>query len=168
MIAGKLEFYAIVFVAAVCLAVGAFGYGHHNGYTAAIDDTRVQVAKANDRIDATQQLLNTANERYSNDLQQIRTHHEEQYATALSNVKPVIVRVPASSGGGAPAQTGASITPVDTTSTATAAGSAVGGVLVERDISSALVMLSGACDEWRDAAVGWQGWWDKQVASGKF
>lgn len=147
----RIEIYLVGVVGLVLAALAAGFYERHVGYEQAKKEAVVAVAAADARAEELSTKLAAAAHQSDQALEDLRTQHAKDLASALSGVKPVILRnCPASRVKVPPAAT-ASTRPDDTPP-----GPADVPVPAERDISAALVMLAGECQSERDKLVGWQ------------
>jgi hypothetical protein len=96
MIGSKIEIYAIILVVLMSCGIGAYFKGRHDGYLEEEGKASAALIAANTKVDQLNAQLTKLTDASSQQLAAQIKSDADQLATALANVKPVIVRVPAS------------------------------------------------------------------------
>lgn len=94
----KLEIYGVLLLILLMGNAACYLKGHADGSRSKANEVAADVLKANTKVDTLDEQLHSLSSQHAQDLANKDQAHANQLATALANVKPVIVRVPTAGG----------------------------------------------------------------------
>jgi len=94
----KLEIYGVLLLVVLFSNAAFYLKGHRNGYVERSNEVAADVLKANTKVDTLNGQLQEVTTQHTAELAAKDKAHSDQLATALASVKPVIVRLPPTSG----------------------------------------------------------------------